>query len=1392
MKAFVAPFKKGRKASGGPAASGADEGLESSSVPLLSGAAYLCELPPSPPSTSSPHFNLGQDSRWASASRLERGVFPPSPASIEETPDEYFFNTNKKPPPSFFSTAKKSYSCSQSRAEASLQSFANGSAGVNGHPRLSRAIPLMRNSYDFIVIGSGYGGGIAASRLARSQGPDGRNSVCILERGSEKWPGEYPSTPTSSLSQVRCSGVLDPGNARHFKIPIKGGNPNGLYHIHMGKGLSCFMGNGLGGTSLINANVFLPADKGVLSLPTWPTEIREDPESLNQYYDKVAAVLEPETYPASWPKLHKVELLKRQARLMGMGDKFRKVPQTTRFNNGPNACGVEMRASTLSGEDITGINDGSKNTTLVTYIADAWNWGAEIFCECEVRYILECTGPEGGYIVYYAWRDFGRTHFRDAFKGDLMWVHAKKGVFFGAGAIGTTEILLRSREMGLPLSDHIGQEVSGNGDMLAFGYNTDFESNSLGQARPNPENPTGPTINSAIDNREGHNSPLDGWILEEGAVSSPMVPFLQAMLELVPSGVHSEPKRSMTKSLRSGLASLGSWMLGPYSKRGAMNKTQIYLVMTHDGAQARMTLEDDKLSLDFPGLSRSGHVAKIHELLAQATSLIGGSVTTHPFYSLLGKQQVTVHPLGGARMAYDGTGMTGACNHAGELFTGQGSDVHSGLIVADAAIVPTSLGVNPLATISALAERSIDIFAKKHGLTISEEKNGTLDLFGEPRHPFMGKASQMQTAVMEQKEVIRTQTAMRLFDEDKSNGYAFTEIMSGYIHRLNNTKLMEDDLDTYRVAHRVAKGRLEAARFFLTVQTFDIRSYVGNIEHPAIMTGTVACPTLPGSPFMVQRGDFQLLSVDPKRPNTLNLVYDFDMWGTDRQMLHFHGYKILDPSVELSPIRFWKASSTLYVTITRPTPGRIRNKDDPNDWRHDPVVAKGILDIKLGDFASEVLSLTPSGSSVLRKLSSSLAYFRFMTSHSFPLFLGRFGRLQYPTPSYIGYINRTLPQASFTLTARDGVKTPLYVFEPTNPSIKTRNVVMIAGAAVDHQVFALPTIPYNTVNYMTRAGYRVFAGVHRFGLVSIARDDWTVYDAREDIRAVIQFVRENYAEDNSPDNKVYIVAHCMGSVSFSIGLLTGDIPSEWIWGISCSQTFMTPLWSPPNMIKAIKGPIPLDTLYKKLAGNWMSCQPSTSDSFVHRALSQLLRLYPQPRQELCNNAACHRTSLAFGRCWNHRNLNEATHRQIDRFFNGVNMTLMDVLMRQGTIGSVTTNGPDYTPLVTDENVEKLRGIPILQFVGAENAVLSPAATQRSHDILVKRFGLASEDGQVQYRRLEIPNYGHLDSWMGRNSWRDVYPHVRAEMDRVTRGPEYSFVEPADRFAAMTANGVLMD
>ena len=75
-----------------------------------------------------------------------------------------------------------------------------------------------------------------------------------------------------------------------------------------------------------------------------------------------------------------------------------------------------------------------------------------------------------------------------------MWVHAKKFVFLGAGTLGTTEIMLRSQQHGLPLSAEVGQNMSGNGDLLAFGYNTNKEVNAMGHENPTPDKPVGPTI----------------------------------------------------------------------------------------------------------------------------------------------------------------------------------------------------------------------------------------------------------------------------------------------------------------------------------------------------------------------------------------------------------------------------------------------------------------------------------------------------------------------------------------------------------------------------------------------------------------------------------------------------------------------------------------------------------------------------------------------------------------------------------------------------------------------------------------------------------------------------------------------------------------------------------
>ena len=91
--------------------------------------------------------------------------------------------------------------------------------------------------YDAVVVGSGYGGGVAASRLSRMG-----FKVAVLEQGRNWQPGDFPNTIKARLKATRISG-------RFLNL----GDPTGLYRLSVGRGLTVLSANGLGGGSLINA-----------------------------------------------------------------------------------------------------------------------------------------------------------------------------------------------------------------------------------------------------------------------------------------------------------------------------------------------------------------------------------------------------------------------------------------------------------------------------------------------------------------------------------------------------------------------------------------------------------------------------------------------------------------------------------------------------------------------------------------------------------------------------------------------------------------------------------------------------------------------------------------------------------------------------------------------------------------------------------------------------------------------------------------------------------------------------------------------------------------------------------------------------------------------------------
>jgi len=310
--------------------------------------------------------------------------------------------------------------------------------------RLSSPIEDLKPHYTVVVIGSGYGGGIAASRLARAG-----QQVAVLERGKEFLPGEYPDTEIEALPEVQV------------RLPDQVIGPRtGLYDIRMNDDMSVLVGCGLGGTSLINANVASRPERRLFDDPIWPQAFRNDVDTLlAQCYDRAEEMLGSNPYPADIPATPK--MLAHEKSNSALNGKFYRLPINVTFKDGVNKAGVLQHACTLCGDCMSGCNHGAKNTTIMNYLPDAKRHGAEIFTLIEVRH-LERQGNQ--WLVHYQYLDTGE----EGFDAPTAVVSADV-VILAAGTLGTNEILLRSKAAGLPLSDRLGERYSGNGDILAPG-----------------------------------------------------------------------------------------------------------------------------------------------------------------------------------------------------------------------------------------------------------------------------------------------------------------------------------------------------------------------------------------------------------------------------------------------------------------------------------------------------------------------------------------------------------------------------------------------------------------------------------------------------------------------------------------------------------------------------------------------------------------------------------------------------------------------------------------------------------------------------------------------------------------------------------------------------------
>jgi cholesterol oxidase len=640
-----------------------------------------------------------------------------------------------------------------------------------------------RAYFDIVVIGSGYGGAVAAAGLAGLQQHGKPLSLCVLERGKEFTPGAFPASMTEAPTEMR------------FTLPERdqaAGSLDGLYDFRLGSDLNIVLGNGLGGGSLINAGVMQRPAEGVFD-SNWPEALRGG-NALIKHFQEAEELLgarqsgEENTIRkhALFDKVAKFKSIRELGK-----EKFRPAPVTIAMQKGvKTSAGVSLAECTLCGDCASGCNHGAKISLDTNLLAEARQKGAEIYTGASVVR-LEKNRSDGE----TSWT-LDVVHTRRKLRerqGDAFRINARF-VIVAAGSLGSTELLMRSEDKEtLRFSSELGKHFSSNGDMLAAGYDQGMVSNSVANDRiPFDERHVGPTITGVIDARDQEGR--GGIVIEEMAIPSPLQRVFE---ELVTT---SNTLRSISEfhhgKHRHKKPFEDSFAVSP----AAMKNTSLYAIMGDDGADGELRLpaakarigskvaEEGIIGAHWPGLNRKplfNEQIKQLETLSE-NSCVAGKILPNPGWKLLPESMnfftnnqlgplVTVHPLGGCSMGDDVR--HGVVDEYGRVYDGDPrhrQQYHEGLAVLDGAIIPTAIGTNPALTITAISLRALDALKKRWNL-----ESGTAEkdaLYSRPSFRQLPKRFYRDYRETEVQVIERLSGDVRLRNKDGKTVDAVVEI----------------------------------------------------------------------------------------------------------------------------------------------------------------------------------------------------------------------------------------------------------------------------------------------------------------------------------------------------------------------------------------------------------------------------------------------------------------------------------------------------------------------------------------------------------------------------------------------------------------------------------------
>lgn len=538
--------------------------------------------------------------------------------------------------------------------------------------------PAAGFDFDYIVIGSGFGGSVSAMRLAEKG-----YAVAVLERGKRFRPKDFPRTNWDIfrylwMPALRCFGIQN---------------------ISLFRNVLIMSGTGVGGGSLVYANTMLEPGDGFFQSPSW-AHLADWKKELAPYYALAKKMLG--VVPN--PKLTKVDaLIKNCAEHLGKEKTFspvnvavyfgepgregQSVPDPYFQGQGPHRAGCNF-----CGGCMIGCRFNAKNTLDKNYLYFAEKFGARVFPESDVVDVRPLPG--GGYEVEYVrstawgpWRQKQRLR--------------AKNVVFSAGVLGTVNLLLRCRDVtgSLPrLSPALGTQVRTNSEAI-IGI-------TLRQKDPEMDCSEGIAISSGfhadehtfiepvrypkgssfmrllaipmVDGREGGHQPsVVRWAkLLWTILSKPLDVFrLIFNFDWAPRTMILLVMQSLDNRMN---LTLGRNALTLFRKR----------LTTHQDPAARV-----------PSYIPVGH--RVARYLGQKTNAIPQSAINEVGFEI----PTTAHILGGCGIGENA--QNGVIDPRHRVFG------YEGLYVCDGSVIPANLGVNPSLTITAMTERCMALIPKK-------------------------------------------------------------------------------------------------------------------------------------------------------------------------------------------------------------------------------------------------------------------------------------------------------------------------------------------------------------------------------------------------------------------------------------------------------------------------------------------------------------------------------------------------------------------------------------------------------------------------------------------------------------------------------------------------------